>query len=156
MNLDKLNKWLILLSNLGVLVGVVVVAVELQQTQIAMQAEASTLRAQMAIENGNIRIHNFLDELAGKIANGEELSREERVQALDWHNRMLRFFENLHYQRELGLLDDEIWRANLTGIVTQCESPLFNYLLPDWGNSAGASTFRSSFVNLVMASCEKI
>lgn len=51
-----------------------------------------------------------------KIASGQELSLEEQLN-LRAHNAIaLRHFEDLFYQRSLGLVDDETWSANRFGM----------------------------------------
>ncbi len=151
MNIDRLNPWLSLIANLGVLIGIIVVAVELQQTQTAMQADTSTVRAQMAIEHQNISRANNLPELRIKAAKGDELSAEEITRAKEWYDFMLRYFENLHYQNELGVLDNEIWRANLNAIEGLCNDPLFQFTHA-WPSS-NSTRFRESFVDLVLSPC---
>ena len=112
MNTDKLNNWLALIANLGVLIGIIVVVVELRQTQTAMQADASTVRTEMAIENNRLAIENGFGAISGKLAAGETLTEDEsKTIRLRW-GRQLRYFENLHYQWQLGVLDEEIWQAN--------------------------------------------
>ena len=44
MNAESLNKWLTLGANIGVLIGLIIVVMELQQTQVMMSAEASMQR----------------------------------------------------------------------------------------------------------------
>ena len=63
MNLDSLNSWLTLIANVGVLVGILVVAIELSQTQIAMQAESSATRTQMDIENRKLGYELGINEI---------------------------------------------------------------------------------------------
>ena len=152
MKLSSLNEWLTLLASIGVLVGIIVVAVELRQTQTAMQADASTVRAQMAIQHQNISRANNLSELRAKVARGDELSNEEIIRADEWYDFMLRYFENLHYQSELGVLDSEIWQANLTAIEAMCNDQLFQRIR-GWP-SESTTRFRKSFVDLVMSPCE--
>jgi len=50
MKLSELNNWLTLVTNIGVLVGIGFLVLELQQTQTAMLADSSTTRAQMVID----------------------------------------------------------------------------------------------------------
>ena len=149
MKIERLNSWLSLIANLGVVVGIIVVAFELQQTQIAMNAEASQWRAEMAIENGRQMIEYDMSRLEEKLQSGESLSEiEETNVRLRW-NQQLRYFENLHYQWQLGVLDEEIWQTNLLGISTLYDSLSFKFAYPDWPGGTAASRFRPSFVELV-------
>ncbi|MEQ8955353.1 MAG: hypothetical protein RL120_14575 [Gammaproteobacteria bacterium] len=140
-----------MIANIGVLVGIFIVAFELNQTQIAMQAEASTMRTQMAQLGGQISDERMIPQIVAKLREGEELSAEESRNYRYWSSFYLRYFENLHYQYQLGVLDEEIWSANVFGIRgTVCNSA-FNQLF-NWPTSAGS--YRESFVEYALATCE--
>ena len=70
MDLDKLNKWLVLFANLGVMVGVVFLAIEISQNQISLEHanEISRFEARM----GPVDTFNDLTAL---IVQDEELAR---------------------------------------------------------------------------------
>ena len=55
-----------------------------------------------------------------KIDLGSEISPDEwnKVRAVD--HATLRHFEDLHYQKSLGLIDMETWDANMRGIRNMC------------------------------------
>jgi hypothetical protein len=44
MNIDSVNKWLTLVANFGVIVGIIFLAVEVNQNNQLMEAEARSLR----------------------------------------------------------------------------------------------------------------
>ena len=149
MKFDTLNQWLTLATNIAVVAGIVFVGIELQQTQTAMKAEASTMRAQMAMTSAELNSGMDLREILRKIESGIELNPEEENQLFIRVARQLRYYENLHYQWQLGTLDEEIWEANLTSIRRMHSNPGFNYLNPNWPNGSVARSFRRSFVELV-------
>ncbi len=155
MNLERLNQWLVLVANLGVLIGIIAVVYELRQTQTSLQAEAGTTRTQLAILYQDIYRENQVYEIELKLAAGQELTTEEFSRGLAWIQTIMRYFENLHFQRQLGVLDDEIWQANLNGIGVICVNPVFHASYPGWPDGFGPSVFRSSFVNLVTDICEQ-
>ena len=150
MNLDKFNEWLTLIANLGVLIGIFVVAVELQQTQIQMQGESSTMRAEMARQNNALGLELGLRDFTDKIENGEEHTPEEINKIRTYFNSMLRYYENLHYQKEIGILDDEIWASNVRGSFNMCRSSAFSFIYP---NGFGGASFRESFVEFMSLQC---
>ena len=152
MNFDNLNKWLTLLANIGVLIGIIVVAVQLQQTQTEMRAEASTVRTQLLRETNNDAFAGNLDGLSRKVQNGEELSEMEKYQGTTFLNNVLRYLENLHYQNQIGVLDNEIWQGQLFTIKRMCngDNILYSYLYPD--GVTGVS-YRASFRELINPPC---
>lgn len=60
MDSNSVSKWLTLGANFGVLVGLIVVVLELQQTQVIMSAESSMQRVQMSRENASLAARNRL------------------------------------------------------------------------------------------------
>lgn len=148
MNFDKLNNWLMLGANLGVLLGIIVVVLELRQTETAMDGEASTMRAQMATDIQIYTLDARIFEIRDKIEAGQELTDEEQARAVMWLTTTLRHFENLHYQYQIGLLGDEIWESNYRGLGDICQNPVFTKIRP---NMRG---FRESFTALVMEPCK--
>jgi hypothetical protein len=151
MKMDNLNRWLTLLANAGVLIGIVVVAIELQQTQTEMTAEASTLRAQMAIDIRDRQTENRIYEIGEKLRTSRELTIEEDDRLRNFISSLMRFFENLHFQYQLGVLDEEIWQGNYSGLSGLCGGSIYQYVFPDGFND---TTHRASFRALVSETCE--
>ncbi len=152
MNSDRINKWLTLGANLGVLIGLVIVIVELRQTQTNMLVESSMLRAQMSRENASLAARNNINQINEKLRKGEELTPDEIVKAEEFSDNLLRHFEVMHYQNEMGAMDEEIWRANEAGIRSFTNGPIFKYLYPNWPTSAIANRLRESFVQYTLSS----
>ena len=99
MDTDKVNRWLTLGANLGVLVGIILLVVELEQNREMMQAQTRN-------ELSNSIIH-LLSESAGNTelasimlrANmGDELTPVQFLQYRERQFAMYRYWENVHYQ----------------------------------------------------------
>lgn len=152
MNLEKLNQWLTLIANFGVLIGIFVVAIQLQQTQTEMKAESSTIRAEMLQTANNEALTYNIGGLTRKIDNDEALTEIEDAQARTFINNWLRFLENLHYQNQLGVLDDEIWQGQQQNFVNICNgnNQVYNYLYPE---GLIGTSYRPSFVELMNSYC---
>jgi len=149
-NSENLNKWLTLGANLGVLVGLIVVVLELRQTQVVMSAESSMQRAQMSRENTALAARNNIAEIESKLAAGQEITTEERRNATEFANSLLRHYEVMHYQNQIGVLDEEIWDNNADGVRSFVSEPLFLHLYPDWPDSGIALRLRRSFVDFTL------
>jgi hypothetical protein len=150
MNPDSLNKWLTLTANVGVLIGIIVVVFELRQTQTSMLVESSMQRAQMSRENNAINARNNIQGITNKLVNGEQLTPQEIGNAYEWGDNLLRHFEVMHFQNELGALDEQIWDANIAGLSGFTNSPLFKYLYPEWPNTPIAYRLRKNFVDFTL------
>ena len=114
-----------------------------------MLAESSTTRAQMMSANASLAAQSTFGNLEAKILAGEQLSQEELVDAREYISRMLRDFENIHYQYNLGVIDDEIWAANLRGISFIRNNATFEAVYPGWPDHRAAAFFRESFIDLL-------
>ncbi len=114
-----------------------------------MRAEASTTRAEMFIENSRWGNEKNILAIYSKFNTGDILTEIEENNMRHSMRSQLRYFENLHYQWQLGVLDEEIWQTNLSGISAISRVPSFKFFYPDWPNGFEASTLRSSFVELI-------
>jgi len=80
MNLDSLNKWLMLAANIGVIAGIIFLAVEVQQNNSLMEAEARYRMFENRVSN--LRLEKQSPECAAlvlKIYNREPLSEIDRL-----------------------------------------------------------------------------
>jgi hypothetical protein len=139
-----------IISNIVLIASVVVLIVEIRQNQLNMLAQSSYERTQMAIANQRAA---FSAEAAmGKIRANKEISGDELLAVRLRDSQMMRYFENLHYLNSIDVLDDEIWEANLRGILSFC-SRQKDY--PDYPvlSANDEFKFRSSFVEFFKASC---
>lgn len=150
MNLDNLNRWLTLAANIGVLIGIFAVVTELRQTQTIMSAESSMQRAQFSRENASTVTQNRIGEITRKLENGEALSDEEFGRAKEFADRLLRHYEVMHYQNQLGILDSEIWVNNADGIRGFMDDPIMNHVYPNWPVEGISLRMRQSFVDFTM------
>jgi|GEM_PF-5037468 len=146
MSTEKFNYWLSLSANLGVLVGLIILVVELRQTQDTLAASAHRDRTESNISRVMWSVEQGTAELRRKLSAGQELNPKE-WDKLRASNRMgLRHFEDLHFQRTLGNIDDETWGANLQGMSNLANRPDFDLTI-DF-ESIG---YRSSFEELMLS-----
>ena len=120
MDSDRLNRWLTLGANLGVLVGIILLIVELEQNREMMRAQT---RNEISAEIVDLLSHVATEpQLASLLRRadegGEDLTPDEFFQYDARLAAMIRYFENVHYQYRLGLYDEaeyaahrESWRA---------------------------------------------
>ncbi len=111
MNLDRLNHWLTLLANIGVLAGIIFLAQEIRQNTQTMQAAAiqestNIAREQLYFIAGDsemARIERLGDEDISQL-NPDELQRYIYEERAFWLGMQSQF-----RQWELGFLPDEEW-----------------------------------------------
>ncbi len=109
MDWDRLNRWLTLFANLGVLVGLMVLVIEVRH--------AISLTEQEAYRNRGTEIQEALQnlamspELADIFVKAEEhgagsLSPSEKVRLNAWYGAVLRRMQNQFNDYRLGYLDE--------------------------------------------------
>lgn len=107
MKAKRINEWLILGANFGVLVGIGLLLVELNQTSTMMRAQTRTELSQGIVNLLALSANN--EQLAGLIRradDGEELTPDEDLQYMHRNFALFRYLENLHYQYRQGLFDE--------------------------------------------------
>lgn len=147
MELDNLNKWLSVLANLGVLIGIVVVVVEINQNTTAIQTDTAWSRAQWVLDyNLPASTESDLAEIEFKFRSlsADEVLALVETPNLELYRMGLRVNLDRIYQetRYLTRTSSEERRVQRNQLLRQC-SPyrwvlmeLMGYgdLDPDFGN----------------------
>ena len=140
-----------IISNLVLLISVIVLILEVRQNQTGMLAQASYERTKMAIAN-DLALTNGARSLLAKIRTDAELDDEEEQELMSYYVQMMRYFENLHYLNDLGVLDNQIWEANKSGIELFCSHQLANPAYPVLGEDQEFK-YRADFVQFWRSTC---
>jgi len=122
MNADKVNQWLSLLTNIGVLIGIGLLVFEINQNADLMRAEMHAMRAeakatrQMEMANSGemVRVMSAANA-AGFPRNPEALDAltpEDRLRYASFVAGLTETVQNWHYQCQQDLLDEELCRAS--------------------------------------------
>ena len=107
--MDSLNKWLMLAANLGVIAGIIFLAIEVNQnTQVAQSsARQEVLNAELwvfekIIEDPSIKLGDIPFQFEG-------LNEEQSTKQANLYNAIFRIRENLWLQYLNGVLDETTW-----------------------------------------------
>lgn len=132
MNLDRLNQWLILISNLGVLAGIIFLVIEISQNTTVARSAARQAIAEMVSSRPIIALENEnVARLTLKFFSGEPLTDLERLQAMSrWYSTM-RDWENIHYQYQSGMLTQDEWRGFRLNLKSLLDLPILQEF---WAN----------------------
>ena len=122
MDSDSLARWLNVIASVGVLIGIVLVIVELDQNRDMMRAQTRHELAMGIVDLLQTPATNpQLADVMYRAENGFELTPEEQFQFVMRTNALLRYWENVHYQYRVGLYDEteisrqrEAWRASFS------------------------------------------
>jgi hypothetical protein len=107
MDSDRLNRWLTLGANLGVLVGILLLIVELNQNRESIRAQTRNDLAQGAMSVISLAIENpHIADALIRSNNGEDITPTEAFMLDSRAEVIFRYFENVHYQYRIGTYDE--------------------------------------------------
>ena len=109
---DKVNRWLTLGANIGVLIGIILLIVELDQNRDMIRAQTRNEISQQLSNRLLVMASN--NQAAGVIRRaqaGEELTADEEQQYWLYLVANMRDWENIHYQYRHGTFDENEFGA---------------------------------------------
>ena len=110
METDKLNKWFTLLANVGVVVGLAILILEINQTNSLAKAEAIQGRSDMIMQaQKEYALSEYLPEITAKYREGgvEALTLVELDRLQVWENARRVRMSAQYRQYQMGFLDQE-------------------------------------------------
>ena len=114
MDSDRLNRWLTLSANIGVLIGIFLLIVELDQNRDLMRAQTRNEISRATLDMLGMWAGNPVLADAMVRANlGEDLSPSEAFMVRARNETVLRHWENIHYQYRQGLYDQSEFDASI-------------------------------------------
>jgi len=117
----RISAWLTLAANLGVLGGIALVILQLNQNERMIRAQTRHDIAMGIVDQLRDTANNQqLAELGVRGNAGAELTPAERIQTQLRYGALLRIWEDEHYQYRMGLYDDEEFvheRNNWKGVL---------------------------------------
>lgn len=153
MESDRLNRWLSLIANFGVIIGLAVLIVELDQTNRIAKYTAEISRRSEAIEINSSRIEH--SETYAKLqVNEEELTPSERAQAVMMARQLSNYWGNAESAHKLGLISDSSFEGTLNDISVSLEEapglvPYFAYLLDAYKKENDTSVVTKRIAEIV-------
>ncbi len=127
MNADNVNKWLTLSANIGVVFGLILLLIELDQNNDLVRAQIHQARSDTQVA----RFENRADtehlapllekmQLSGGIANlssSDELTPEELYRLRAYLQGRHQDYDNLFYQYQQGYLDEEYYQFSVSNAI---------------------------------------
>lgn len=106
MSSERVHRWLTLVANFGVLAGIALLLVELNQNTTMMRAQTrNELSTGIVDLFGLVAGNEQLASLRRRADAGEELTPDEAYQYAIVTRAFFRYWENVHYQSRQGLYD---------------------------------------------------
>lgn len=103
----NITRWLTLGANIGVVIGIALVLVELDQNRDMMRAQTRNELAMGIVDLLQVPASNAqLADVLYRAHAGEALTPAELFQFKMRTNALFRYWENVHYQYRVGLYDE--------------------------------------------------
>ncbi len=142
--MEKLNQWLTLIANVGVLLGIVFLAFEVQQNTTAIQSQT---RATVfsGVQEELWKNMEYTDVTLNMLATERELSPEEKVRFDAWMMASMKARAFAWLEFESGNFDPVQWETEqiVITLVLGCSR------CRDWWKKVGRLGFSPEFVVLV-------
>lgn len=141
--MDKLNQWLTLIANLGVIAGFGFLAYEIRLNTEASHAQtreivlAATQEELAAVRSDPNLIHSIVKD--------EPLTKEEQIKLYAWLVSALRVREFSWLQWRSGIIDDAQWGSELAVTIAILQAPRVRL----WWKKVGYKTVSKEFREFV-------
>lgn len=111
----ELGQTLGILANVGVIAGIIFLAMELQQNNEMMRAQTrgELSRELMGLLLEHVNDSDFMD-IVRRGENGEELSDLEKRQIENYQNAYFWHWANIVYQNRMGMFDEEEFSVEMS------------------------------------------
>lgn len=144
MSFDNLNKWMTLGANIGVLAGIVFLALEIRQNSQMMEAQTRSQISQSVVNLIESDRDPRVVRAIFQERSGGPISEEDRYYLQTRARLFLRTWENTYYQYRNGLLDEEEFEADRKawrGIMNQ------KHFREEWERSG--DVYSPEFVSII-------
>ena len=145
MNLEKLNHWLALVANVGVLIGIILVAYELRQSRQATIGEThQNLLGILHERDAWLADREFAAIVAKAEASETPLDEVEARQYAEWLYGKFNVCEHVFNRYAEGLMSDDHWQGWNGGCRSTLEPPQARIVWAqrkDWFGSEFAEYF---------------
>jgi hypothetical protein len=145
MDWAKFNDWLRVAGFTGVIASLMFVGLEMQQSRQIAIADIYQQRTAILIDVHSIRLSSeILHNSGNRFFAGEELTDWDQALLRGSWNPLMAYWENNHFQYQLGLMPEEQWIASRNAMRGRANNP--NFL--EWWE-VERSSWRRSFAQAV-------
>ena len=127
MNADNVNKWLTLSANIGVVFGLILLLIELDQNNDLVRAQIHQARADAAVARTEARADTehlapLLEKLLlfggfENLSSSDELTPEEIYRFRVFLQSRHQDYDNLFYQYQQGYIDEEYYQYTVSNTI---------------------------------------
>ena len=153
MNTEKLAHWLTITGNLGIIVGLILVAVELNQITASNKGAAyqTWVAANLAL-NSSLMQANTSAEISDGMSDSANLTADSQVPFAMWHFSYFQQIQATDYLYQIETLDRALWEAEIHRAAVHLELPGVR----QWWDAGGKTQLTPEFVELIESTQSKI
>ena len=138
---DRLNRWLTLGANFGVLCGLILLVVEINQNSELTRVQIEQSRSESYVNwRRQIALNDNVASILAKIIDMEgtptqrleQLNPTERIQARSIIEARFYDYENLYSQYQRGFVSEDYWRERAVPVIL-IWAPIWNAVAPPDG-----------------------
>ena len=128
MDTDRLNRWLTLGANVGVLCGLILLVFEINQNSELTRVQIEQSRSESYVDwRRQVALNENVASLFAKLGDMEgtpaqrlaQLTPTERVQAMAIIEARFYDYENLYSQYQQGFVSDDYWQERAVGPIRE-------------------------------------
>jgi len=121
MDPDRLNRWITLAANVGVLVGIFLLVIELRQNTESAELQAAQSYVSLSHQL-DFRIVDDPSLIDLFLTPPDEMTAEDLVRLDRWHFGVFRTWENGFFLHSRGVLDDDLWSGQAAFMAHMMQS----------------------------------
>ncbi len=152
MNTEKLAQWLTITGNLGIIVGLIFVAVELNQNTVSNKGAAyqTWVAANLAL-NSSLIPADKSREIADGMVDSSNLTAGSQMPFAMWHFSYFQQIQATDYLYQIETLDRALWEAEIHRAAVHLELPGVR----QWWDAGGKTQLTPEFVELIESTQSK-
>jgi hypothetical protein len=146
--MDKLNQWITLAANIGVVIGLGFLAYEIRQNTDATHAQ--TREAILAAAQAELQAVRDDPNLVKSIIKEGSLTMDEQIKLYTWLVSIMKIREFSWLQRQSGVIDDAQWASERAVTLAILQAPRVRLWWSRVGHKTVGDEFRA-FVDSAIA-----
>ena len=126
MNSERLNHWMQFLASVGVILSLIFVGVQIQQSRDIAIADIYQQRTALLLQSWSFAVPVETEFRAWmKHSAGQPLDPDEKYALANRYAARIAYWENNHFQYQIDLLPEEQWEASRNSIRGQADQQAF-------------------------------
>ena len=146
MDTEKVNHWLTLGANVGVLVGIVFLAVEIRQNTASNQSAAyqAWVAANMEL-NSSLIPADAVVAIGKGMDDSKDLTEDTQLPFAMWHFSYYQQIQATNYLYQVGTIDRGLWEVEINRGAIHLQLPGVH----QWWDAGGKNQLDPTFVQLI-------